>query len=392
MLKRVTTFRIRSLCNWGYRCKEIHILLFATFSELTFAIKMPSKKSKQELEVLISRLSKTIATAGLTLVLLVSLLLFGTFFVDVPQVRMMSAPASDLQELPEEKLPIFDAVAQSGDEQLQFGYALLTQTDELLGPLASNPSKRYTGNALQCTSCHLNDGAKDYGISLVSVDQRFPQYRGREDKMGTLAERINGCFTRSMNGRPMEVDQPEMLAMIAYIEWLDDYLEVDPSTVKKGLKPIELPNRAVNLEQGAEVYTTQCAVCHKQDGQGLKNPDGLTYTYPPLWGPNSYNNGAGMNRVITAAQFIKYNMPFGVSYDAPILTDEQAYDVAGYMNQQERPQRSNLELDFPDRVKKPMSTPYGPYADNFPIEQHQLGPYQPIMAYYEATFGVTKTK
>ena len=99
-----------------------------------------------------------------------------------------------------------------------------------------------------------------------------------------------------------------------------------------------------------------------------------------------------MHRVITAAQFIKYNMPFGVSHDNPILTDEQAYDVAGYMNQQERPQRANLELDFPDRIKKPMSTPYGPYADNFSVEQHQLGPYQPIMAFYEENFGVKKTK
>jgi thiosulfate dehydrogenase len=351
---------------------------------------MASESPKHDLEKVIRSLSKTIATASLMIVLLVALIFFTTFVVDFPQEQLMPVSVAESGQEVSEKLSIAEAIDLSTNEQLKYGYALLTQTDELLGPLVSDPSMRYAGNALQCTSCHLNDGAKDYAISLVSVDQRFPQYRGREDKMGTLADRINGCFTRSMNGRALAPDQSEMKAIIAYIEWLDDYLEVEVEQVKKGLKPIELPNRAVNLQNGAKVYAAQCALCHQPDGQGLVNADGLTYTYPPLWGPKSYNNGAGMNRLITAAQFIKYNMPFGISYENPVLTDEEAYDVAGYMNQQKRPLRVNLEKDFPDRIKKPVSTPYGPYADEFSIEQHQLGPYQPIIAYYEEAHGIKK--
>ncbi|CAI8216898.1 MAG: Uncharacterised protein [SAR116 cluster bacterium] len=81
-----------------------------------------------------------------------------------------------------------------------------------------------------------------------------------------------------------------------------------------------------------------------------------------------------------------------MSHQAPILTDSEAYDVAAYINQQQRPEKSELAADFPDKLKKPLSTPYGPYADPFPVSQHQLGPYLPIQAYYEKEFGILKSK
>ena len=112
----------------------------------------------------------------------------------------------------------------------------------------------------------------------------------------------------------------------------------------------------------------------------------------PLWGNDTNNNGAGMTRLLTAASFIKYNMPFGVSHENPTLTDDEAYDVAAYMNQQQRPEKATLSADFPDRLKKPMSTPYGPYSDPFSAEQHQLGPFGPIADYYKKEFGIIKTK
>ena len=99
-----------------------------------------------------------------------------------------------------------------------------------------------------------------------------------------------------------------------------------------------------------------------------------------------------MTRVITAAQFIKANMPFGATFEQPLLTDEEAYDVAGFINQHERPQKMHLDLDFPDRMKKPVSTPYPPYVDSFTIEQHQVGPFQPIIDFYKETYDVIKTK
>ena len=108
--------------------------------------------------------------------------------------------------------------------------------------------------------------------------------------------------------------------------------------------------------------------------------NGTGYQYPPLVGPESYNNGAGMTRVLTAAAFVRHNMPFGVTFDTPVLSDADAYDVAAYMNSLERPTRPNLDIDFPNKLQKPVDTPYGPYADGFPPEQHRYGPFDPIRA------------
>lgn len=283
---------------------------------------------------------------------------------------------------PTTPISIADRIAQSGDTQLQDGYAFFVHTDETLGPQQENPERRITGNGLKCSSCHLNEGTQPFGLPLNGVSQRFPQYRGREDKIGTLAERVNGCFTRSMNGKALDTAQYEMKAIISYIDWLDLNQGGTEAQKVKGLKPIELPNRAVDMAHGKEVYDRACALCHQGNGLGLKNPGAISYTYPPLWGPDAYNNGAGMSRVITAAQFIKNNMPFGINYENPTLTDEEAYDVAGFINQQPRPQKSNLEQDFPNLVKKPVSTPYPPYLDPFSQSQHQMGPYPEIIAYY----------
>ncbi|MDA0773538.1 MAG: c-type cytochrome [Bacteroidetes bacterium] len=326
------------------------------------------------------------AQTYLIFISMVTLLFSSIIYLDTQPSETYNA------DYPNDELDIEALVLQSEDQKLIYGYTLFTATDQLIGPRASKVEKRITGNALQCTSCHLNDGIKPYGIPLYGVTERFPQYRGREDKIGTLAERINGCFTRSMNGISLDENSEEMSAMLHYIGWLDQFIPPKDVEFGNGLKPIDLPNRKVNLIAGEDAYQKHCALCHKSDGQGQKSPDNNTYIYPPLWGNHSYNNGAGMNRVITAAQFIKYNMPFGISHDAPILTDEEAYDVAGYINQQKRPQRALLEKDFPTLIKKPVSTPYPPYADDFSIDQHQLGPYQPIIAYYKEKYQITKTK
>ncbi|MDH5382909.1 MAG: cytochrome C, partial [Cyclobacteriaceae bacterium] len=107
----------------------------------------------------------------------------------------------------------------------------------------------------------------------------------------------------------------------------------------------------------------------------------------------SYNHGAGMHRVITAAEFIKANMPFGqASKENPTLSDEEALLVAAYIDSFDRPLKSNPENDFPDKKLKPVSTPYGPWEDPFTAEQHKYGPYKPIMDYYDKEFGIKKNK
>ena len=210
--------------------------------------------------------------------------------------------------------------------------------------------------------------------------------------MGTLKERVNGCMERSLNGKMMPEDQKEMNALIAYMTWLGRFAPEDGKIVGQGFMKIEIPNRPVDLVNGEAIFKSTCVECHMNDGQGVQFENSLVYQYPPLWGDDSYNNGAGMTRVITAAQFIKGNMPYGTTYLAPRLTDEEAYDVAGYINQHVRPIKKNLEIDFPDLLKKPVSTPYPPYADQFSVEQHQLGPFQPIIEYYLEKYQIKKTK
>ncbi|QCK16582.1 c-type cytochrome [Mangrovivirga cuniculi] len=145
---------------------------------------------------------------------------------------------------------------------------------------------------------------------------------------------------------------------------------------------------------GKLVYETHCKVCHGENAEGTLDTlaDFPKYVYPPLAGDDSFNDGAGLHRIITAAEFIKYNMPFGVDYKNPILTDEEAYDVAAYINSLPRPEKKHKERDFPDKKLKPVSTPYGPWTDTFPALQHKYGPFQPIIAYYEQNHKIKKTK
>jgi thiosulfate dehydrogenase len=143
---------------------------------------------------------------------------------------------------------------------------------------------------------------------------------------------------------------------------------------------VKEPGRAADLGHGQQVYAQVCAACHGKDGLGQRAASGNGYQFPPLWGPDSYNNGAGMARLLGAAAFVERNMPFGTTYAAPVLSDQDAYDVAGFINSTERPQRANLDKDFPNRLQKPVDTAYGPYADDFSPEQHKLGPFDPIRA------------
>jgi thiosulfate dehydrogenase len=263
---------------------------------------------------------------------------------------------------------------------VKYGYALMTDTANQIGPTVADPAMRYSGNNLTCQNCHLNAGTQPYSMPLVGVWGQFPQYRGREGQIGTLEERINGCMDRSMNGRPLPLDGREMKAFLSFMKWLSTGVPDGAKLVGAGTMRVKEPGRAADLGHGAAVFAKTCAVCHGKDGQGQRAATGAGYQFPPLWGPDSYNDGAGMTRVLTAAAFVRHNMPLGTAYDAPVLTDEEAYDVAAYINSTERPAKAGLDKDFPNKLQKPVDTPYGPYADGFPTEQHKFGPFDPIRA------------
>lgn len=261
------------------------------------------------------------------------------------------------------------------------GRDLMVHTAELIGPEARDPGQRWSGNNLNCQSCHLEAGTKQFGLPLVGVFADFPQYRGRSGGVNTIEDRINGCMTRSMNGKALAAGSDDLVAMVAYLKFLSSGRPVGEPTPGRGTGKMPELDRAADPVRGKTVYAQTCAVCHGADGMGQRAGaagDGKGYTFPPLWGPDSYNDGAGMARLITAANFIRSNMPNGTRFDAPTLPEADAWDVAAYINSQPRPQRAGLERDYPKLSEKPVDAPYGPYADSFSAEQHRLGPFGPI--------------
>lgn len=273
-----------------------------------------------------------------------------------------------------------DLHQQVNPAEIQKGEAILRFTSRFLGPDAP-ADKRFAGNRLACSNCHLNAGQQPHALGFVGIAHDFPQYRARENRKISLEERINGCFERSLNGRALPENSAEMRALIAYMRWLSSEVPAGQKVTARGLPKLPLPERAADPHKGRAVYASRCLKCHQANGLGrLKNPrkPEQGYAFPPVWGGDSFNTGAGMHRLITAAQFIKANMPLGEAN----LSTEEAFDVAAYLHSQPRPVKAGLEGDFPDRRRKPVDAPFGPYLDSFSQQQHEYGPYSPIVAFY----------
>jgi thiosulfate dehydrogenase len=263
-----------------------------------------------------------------------------------------------------------------------YGRKLFNETYSIIGPEVSDPRMRYSGNNLACQSCHLSGGTQRFSLPMIGVYGAFPTYMGRENEVRTLEERIEGCMERSMNGRELPLGGDEMKALLAYIQFLSSGMPVGKPTEGRGSPRLALLDRAADPRRGADVYARNCAVCHQADGQGKRRGtagDAKGYLFPPLWGPDSFNNGAGMHRLISSASFIHASMPLGTRYDAPALSVEDAWDVAAYINSQPRPTRANLDRDYPNRARKPVDAPFPPFADRFSPEQHKYGPFKPLL-------------
>ena len=264
---------------------------------------------------------------------------------------------------------------------VRYGKHLSEKTFEVIGPEVADKKMRFAGNNLACTNCHQEAATKKFAMPWVGAQATFPQYRGRENDISTIEERVNGCMERSMNGKALPFDSKEMKAFATYIHFLSKGIPVGNTVEGQGLPKFTPPDRASNISAGEKVYAEKCAVCHGQDGAGLRNGkpgEAKGYTFPPLWGKDTFNNGAGMNRLLTAASFIKTNMPLGSSHGQAQLTDEQSYDVAGFILSKPRPIKANLDKDFPARWNKPVDAAFPPYVDGAPAEQHKYGPFQPL--------------
>lgn len=224
-----------------------------------------------------------------------------------------------------------DTVIPAGPygDAVRRGRALLLATRDSL--------PKHVGNKLRCTSCHLDAGRRESG-SWVGVFARYPQYRARSGRVETIEYRVNDCFRRSMNGTALDPAGSDMRDIIAYFAFLSRGTAVAPPAGPPGARLQKWAGFTADTTAGARVFAASCAKCHAAAGEG-------TAVAPPVWGPQAYNVGAGMTRVRTAADFISRNMPF----DAPgTLTDQQAFDVAAYVNAQPRPDYRGKENDWPN--------------------------------------------
>lgn len=225
----------------------------------------------------------------------------------------------------EEKLtPPNDYPAGPLGEVVRLGETLVMETKD--HPL----SKPFVGNQLNCTSCHLDGGKHPAAGSFLQTAAAYPAWSPREKRVITLEDRVLNCFMRSQNGiRPPNGSEPSV-AITAYITWLSTGSKIAMNEEKplgpNHVPPLEYDWSKASSERGKLLYENHCLDCHGEAGEGTA--DG-----PPVWGPKSFNDGAGLSRIEKMASWLKVGMPL----DDPYLTAEQAADLAAYINSHERP-------------------------------------------------------
>lgn len=313
----------------------------------------------------------------------VYLFITGIVFVLIKEVSdswQAPPPKKYTEDVPDHwvapSLHLDDKLEGEQRKEVIYGEDLVANTARYFGP---HGSLQQITNGMNCQNCHLQAGRLAYGNNYGAVASTYPKFRDRSGSVETISKRVNDCFERSLNGSALDTNGREMKAIVAYIKWIGE-------DVKKGDKPkgsgiTELPymDRAADPAKGKEVYVAKCQTCHGADGEGVLDMSGTAYAYPPVWGKNSYNTGAGLFRISRFAGYVKDNMPYGqATHKEPALSSEEAWDVAAFVNSQPRPQK-DVSNDWPDVSKKPIDHPFGPYADGFNEKQHKYGPFQPIV-------------
>ena len=271
--------------------------------------------------------------------------------------------------------PDASSVAEYKENDLiLYGKDLIVNTSKYFGP---HGSVLQISNGMNCQNCHLEAGTKIMGNNYTAVYATYPKFRARSASKETIVKRVSDCFERSLNGKMPDSSGREMKAMLAYIKWVGK--DVTKGVVPKGagINKLVYLDRAADPNKGMVLYKQKCESCHGVNGQGISSPDDKSFIYPPLWGNRSYNDGAGLYRISSFAGFIKDNMPFGASYENTVLTDQQAWDLAAFVNSQPRPHKDQTH-DWKDISQKPIDFPFGPYSDTFSEKQHKFGPFKPI--------------
>ena len=264
-------------------------------------------------------------------------------------------------------------------ELIIYGQDLIAHTSKYLGPKGSVAQ---ITNGMNCQNCHLQAGAKAWGNNYAAVFSTYPKFRDRSGQVESIYKRVADCMERSLNGTAVDSNSREFKAIYAYIKWLGKDVKKGQKPHGSGIEKLAYLDRAADPQKGQIIYTAQCQSCHGANGEGQLALDELEYAYPPLWGPHSYNDGAGLFRISNFAGYVKNNMPYLLtSHAAPTLTEEECWDVAAYVNSQPRPHKDQSK-DWPKYDKKPIDFAFGPYADSFSEQQHKYGPYKSIKKFY----------
>ena len=238
---------------------------------------------------------------------------FVTAIISLPYAHRPTAAA----ESPQSPSSTASATAPAED-LIALGKQIFHDTPHL--------AKLYVGSRLACGNCHLKDGTAPYVAPMIGIAAFYPVFSQRANRSISLQDRIVECFVRSENGRPLPENGREMAALMAYIESLPRNDTEGSEPAGRGL--VKLPALTGSPQKGAAIYTAQCAPCHGSDGAGIAP------TFPPLWGPASFNDGAGLSHVENMAAFVVKTMP---PTSPGSLTAQQAFDVSSYIHAKPRP-------------------------------------------------------
>lgn len=259
-------------------------------------------------------------------------------------VAQAAAPAATFQPPPDTAIP----QGPFGDE-VRMGERIFREPAKY--------ASAYVGNELRCSNCHLQAGRQAGAAPMWAAYVSYPAYRSKNKHVNSFEERLQGCFRFSMNGKAPKLGDPVLVALESYSYWLAKGLPVDEKVAGRGYPVLPKPALSPDYARGGNVYAEHCAACHGPEGQGQSS--GGTVVFPALWGPHSYNWGAGMGSIKNAAEFIHANMPLGMG---GTLTPQQAWDVAAYVDSQVRPQDPRFTGNVQATREKFHKSPFSMYG------------------------------
>lgn len=235
------------------------------------------------------------------------------------------------------------------------GYLYMHHTSATLGPGGNtkypDTGEPYVTTDTACSSCHFTGGHVPFGSPVYQSPSKYrpdpetglgPYFR----PLGyhrDLEDSVIDCFRNCMNAdRAPAKDDPVMVALVEYIQWVADGV-VDPAMREDWtqLPPEAGPNlptipgvssmRAAP-DRGAVLYAANCADCHDEDGPGAGEfrIGDIRPRIPALWGiRDGYSRGAAFYRTPVLAAYVQKHMPYD---DPETLGDQNALDIAAYIN------------------------------------------------------------